>query len=353
MSYWSTVSRAEGHWPLQDDASDTSVAALAGAVGSLVGSSTTAQISTAGPTNWLPKAFSLDGSSQYVATGMTDGAWSEGTLAVWMRPDGQQQDFSGVVVRRAQLSLYGYSDNSLHYNWSAQSGEYSYQGPSYALNEWVHLVVRVRSDRADFFLNGVLSGGNAITHASVVQSAPICIGNDLGVVNRHFKGDLAGVQVYSEALSDAEIAEIAIGPEPSSVDSPELIGTPGTGRLLRWSTGLWDTNNNGPLMLAWVLQSSDDGTSGWQDIAGTDQLSEYALPPSLASKYLRLSVTASNDGGDAETVYSDVAPVEELAWPARLVVSTARRGGLVEALARSTGELEAGLVLPAEATINQ
>lgn len=349
MSYWSIISRATGHWPLQDDASDTTVVAVAGPAGSLAGGSTSDLLSTVGPTSWLPKALSLNGSTQHVSTGMTDGAWSGGTVAVWARPLSTQTAYSGLVVRRAMLSAYAYSDNRLRYNWSAQPAEYGYVGAAYPINQWTHLAVRVRADRVDFFVNGVLAGGNALAHPIVSQTAPVYLGFDPIDPARHFHGDLAGAMVFPEALADAEVSRLYAGPEPTLNQPPALLSPPTVSRSLHLAEGSWDSHDNGDPQFSWTVQWSDDGLSGWQDLPGSSDPNAFVVPTSLESKSIRLAVVASNNGGASDPVYTDAALVQSPAWPGYLLIGSARSGGLAESAAFPTGRLEAGAVLPREA----
>lgn len=348
MSYWTTIARAVGHWPLQDDALGSSIDAADGPTGILVGSAASSALSVPGPTGWLPKALSLDGATQHVATGMADGFLTEGTLAVWARPDTQQDDFSGLVVRRGALSLYISSDNRLRYNWSDRSSEFSLVGPAIPLGQWTHVAVRVRPDRVDFFVNGTLVSGNSLAHSAQSQAEEILLGVDLPSAERHFDGALAGAIVFSEALTDADVAELAAGPEPTLVGSPALNGTPGVGRLLRWSAGSWDSHANGTTAETAVLEWSGDGVDGWQELTSTIDQEMFVVSPELAGKALRVAVRAVNDGGDSETAYSELAFVEPPSWLAGQVIGSVRSGGLISGAARSPGGLQAGLVFSGE-----
>ena len=87
MGYNTLIQTAVAHWPLQDDAANTTVEDAGGSYdGTLQGGSNTADLSTTGPTTWLPKALAFDGVDDFLDFGGTVGNFtSTATLVAWVQ----------------------------------------------------------------------------------------------------------------------------------------------------------------------------------------------------------------------------------------------------------------------------
>lgn len=348
MSYWSVVAKAEGHWPLQDDAANGTVLAETGPNGVMFGGSTTADKSTEGPTGWLPRALSFNGVADYIATGQTSGSWSSGTMTAWVRPAGVQTSYCGVISRRSQLTLWASADGRYHYNWSDAPAQYLYEGPAYSLSQWRHVALRVRPNGVDFFQDGELAASNMLSHSARTQSNPLCIGSDPFTSARFFQGDLAGVSVYDHALSDNEIAELMAGPEPTNTTPPALIGEAIAGGRLGLSAGLWDDRANGSVTLQPILQVSSDNGTSWADADWSVGQEVALLPESFVGQTIRLAVVATNSGGESEIAFSPTIAVGPDRLPAALFAGGVASGGLGAGLVSASGGSEAGQVIPSE-----
>lgn len=76
-----------------------------------------------------------------------------------------------------------------------------------ALNNWHHIVVRVNSNVADFYVNGIPTGKTgSLTKTPTANARPLYIGKrDDGL---YFDGTIDEVSIFSRALSDTEIVRI-------------------------------------------------------------------------------------------------------------------------------------------------
>lgn len=104
----------------------------------------------------------------------------------------------------------------------------------------------------------------------------------------------------SEGLNTAsstptvQVAPASVAPTNSIV--PAITGSPIAGNVLTSTGGTW---NGYPVpMLTYQWQRSDNGTTGWTNIAGANS-SSYILQAADVTKYVRSTVTATNTVGTA------------------------------------------------------
>ena len=90
-------------------------------------------------------------------------------------------------------------------------------GPKIPQNEWAMLAVTIEPTKATAYVysraDGLQHSVNAIEHVSQSLYA-VNIGWDAWSANRHFKGLMDDVRIYSYALSKAEIEALCSGKEP-------------------------------------------------------------------------------------------------------------------------------------------
>lgn len=109
------------------------------------------------------------------------------------------------------------------------------------------------------------------------------------------------------AYSDATTA---ITMEPVNTTGPMLSYTGDllVGNTITTSTGTWEAYPEPTYLIAW--QVSDDGATGWTDIsAETNTI--YFITANVAGKYLRAKITADNNIGVEQVVYTDPTTVVE------------------------------------------
>lgn len=125
--------------------------------------------------------------------------------------------------------------------------------------------------------------------------------------NRIGELTFAGVGSVVESVPNA-LYEIYVVAAPVNTVVPTIDDTtPTTGQTLTRTTGTWTDNPDSTFATEW--QISDDGSTGWAAIGGATGAT-YVVGGGYSGKYLRVKVTATNDGGSTvaySTVTSAVA----------------------------------------------
>ncbi|HRI60746.1 MAG TPA: T9SS type A sorting domain-containing protein [Saprospiraceae bacterium] len=154
------------------------------------------------------QALALDGSGDYaVATQNLNLNSNTMTLTAWIKRQGAQNDFAGILFARGGNTTSGLSigaDNQLHYHWN-NTGYGFNSGLVVPEGEWVHVALVITPTNAKIYLDGI-----AATHTSFQLKeewdAPLQIGYDNG--DRYFKGLIDEVAVWNKSLSQNEIREL-------------------------------------------------------------------------------------------------------------------------------------------------
>ncbi len=153
---------------------------------------------------------------------------SEATMAGWLFAPTAQPEWASIIMHRSPGPASGFNllaDRQLAYHWNDASNTWSFRGNvQHPLNEWAHCAVTVAPDRAVFYLNGVESAVNAVSHPACAWDGPIWLGGDGGgswVARRMNGGSLDDVCFFSRALSDTEVAALMEG-----LSDPALAGAP-------------------------------------------------------------------------------------------------------------------------------
>ena len=124
---------------------------------------------------------------------------------------------------------------------------------------------------------------------------------------------------------------------PVSSVAPAVTGTVQVGQTLSADTGSW-TSQQEPTTYVYEWQVSANGTDGWATAAGTGNASSSYVPDaSEYGEYLRVQVTATNDGGSTDAlsaVSSVVLPVAPVSSVAPVVTGMVQVG---ETLSVDTG----------------
>jgi len=158
---------------------------------------------------------------------------------------------------------------------------------------WNHLAATVSSSEIRAILNGT-------DEASATSSYTIEAGTVIGMSAyltangssqyRFLDGQVADAAIFDRVLSDAEMEEHRLGPEPLSLTAPTVSGTGESGQTLSAFNGTWDSQDNGTV------------TSTLQWYRGRDAIpgatgSSYMLTNSDRGHDVYVKETASNDGG--------------------------------------------------------
>lgn len=342
-SYWEVIGDAVASWALQDSTGSTAADGTGTYPSALLGGLSFGSNSTTGPRGWLASALQFDGVNDYVSipspATMTLGA--EHSLSLWFRAESSQpwSDQSlvelGGEVHASVLVLEG---SSLHFITAHSS---SVGVATVALADdgaWHHVVAVHRSTSLEIYLDGVLvqtatlaqpwvADGGDEGALGAVDAGRWFTGSSNFAVSAHLDGSLAGVLVFRRALAAAEVTELRLGPEPTVSSSPDLPASVKAGDRLAIDSGTWDAQLNGSLETTTVLQSSDDGVTGWENLEFTRDESQVVVPLSVVGQSLRLVSTASNSGGDSEDAYSSAVVVTSARDPAAFEAGTVGSSG--------------------------
>ena len=168
---------------------------------------------TNGPTYSSANGGSLvfDGTEDYYASISGSIIVSAVTFSVWLKRNGTQVDFTGILNSRGTDSsgmVFAYNYGTLGYNWN--DSEYYFDSqltpPDGA---WCMCVVTVTSTEAKFYLgqsSGITTATNTTTHASTTLDALKLAVDDVGL-SRNFNGSIAQASLYNRALSAAEVSQ--------------------------------------------------------------------------------------------------------------------------------------------------
>lgn len=136
------------------------------------------------------------------------------TIVVWIKPDGAQVDYAGVVFSRggavSGIDYKGTTD-AVGYHWNDAANTYSWESGLYPEHDaWNFVALVVEPEQATMYLDtgaGLQSAVNVVTHGPSAFDGTLQLGQD-GTSGRLFKGTLDEVTVYDRALSEAEITKL-------------------------------------------------------------------------------------------------------------------------------------------------
>lgn len=343
MSYWSIAAQAHASWPLQDDTETTAIVAESGPAATIAGGKTAAAMTTVGPGAWLPKGLSFDGVNDRLSLASdlpTLAGWS---LEAWFR---YEQSHSGTLIelRKDNSARLGTGSDGTLVGASNDGSTWHVTKHAATAGVWHHGVVVWDQTSLQLYLDGAAVGAPVATASQNVNY------NDPDEIGRAgwgaflLDGSLAGVRVHP-TLAASEVAELYAGPEPTLLALPSLSGPLIVGDNYSVPTGGWDSHSNGPLSYSTKLQSSADGVGGWSDVGGSEGVSSFVVPASLEGAYIRVSATATNDGGESQPVVGEALEVLPATYVFSAVAAGVGQSGLRRAQAVPSAEVIAGQVL--------
>ena len=165
-----------------------------------------------GPTYSSTNGGSLifDGNDSITCTGTT--TVTEATFLCWIRRNGTQDTYDGIIFSRGTntTGMGFYSSNQLGYTWNNAANTYNWaSGLTIPDLTWCMVAVSVTPTSATAYLcqsSGITTATNTISHTSTTLD-DIKIGID-EFSSRYFTGNIGIAQIYTTALSSAEISQI-------------------------------------------------------------------------------------------------------------------------------------------------
>ncbi len=235
-----------GYWKLDETTGTTASDAAGNGNGTLKGDNTFDIGTTAGQ---FGKALTFDGTDDYVEVPALNLYSNTVTISAWVKHNGAQTDWAGIVFSRANSSIAGISVRStgeLRYHWNNASSTSGWStGLIVPTGKWVFVAVVVEPTKATMYMyDGTLySKSQTVNHAIEEFNGITRIGHDPDG-SRYFKGAIDDVRVYSEALSAARIhtliqGGVAEGPTPPDGASDVLLVTD-----LKWAMGAAAAGND-------------------------------------------------------------------------------------------------------------
>jgi hypothetical protein len=157
------------------------------------------------------------------------------TLAAWVYRNGDQSGWRSVITREEGATPFeyyqlGFNNNGYNIIIHTDSGWRILDGPVAPNGVWVHLAATYDGSEVRLYVDGLVVAQDSHSGTFSADDTPIVIGaatNDFGSTYiEGFWGKIDDVRVYSRALGQQEIQELAMsqqGNQPPAVDAgPDL-----------------------------------------------------------------------------------------------------------------------------------
>ncbi len=146
------------------------------------------------------------GNGDYSSTPNLDLNTNSFTASAWVKPNGLQNDWAGIIFCRGNGTTAGLScanNNELRYHWDG--GGYNWSSGAYLpVDVWSHVALVVSPTEVVIYLNG--EAYTRITN-HVIQpfTHPIRIGSDQTSSSRYFNGEIDEVCIWDRSLDINEV----------------------------------------------------------------------------------------------------------------------------------------------------
>lgn len=297
----------QGWWKMDDNAASTTVTDSSGnGHDATLDTGTTASIATTGH-KWFGSAFDLPAASKISVSDPDIDVGAECTFIFWAN---DLTSLSGNVAGRWTnnsqdrsflfVADYASSDGlACIYD----SGIREIASPANEYGNWTNYCLSRSSSSGTYYRNGS-SIGSGVTNGKA-NNCPLYWGGHGGATS---STDITfGESAYfSRELSADEYVEAYSGPEPLNLTAPTL--SQGT-YTISTTSGAWDSQANGTVSYTYSWEYADDA-SGTNPVAISAVASTISPTSAMSGKFIRVTVSASNDGG------SDSAEDQVSAWTA-------------------------------------
>ena len=148
----------------------------------------------------------LDGNNDYAEVPNLNLNTNTFTLSAWVKPNGLQNSWAGIVFCRGNGTTAGLSatdSNELRYHWDG--GQYGWaSGAFLPVDQWSHVALVIAPTNVTIYLNGVAYSRNT-SHAIETFDHPTRIGNDSNSSSRTFNGEIDEVCIWDRSLDINDI----------------------------------------------------------------------------------------------------------------------------------------------------
>jgi hypothetical protein len=155
-------------------------------------------------------SFNFNGINSYITTN-TNLALSNATLLCWIKRNGNQDNYDGILFSRTPslaTGLHIWSGQQLGYHWNDNSSTYTWNsGLVVPNNIWCMVALTISPTVGIAYLgqsDTITSATNTIAH-NTATSLNFNIGADPATIGRYFSGSIANIEIYNRALSSQEI----------------------------------------------------------------------------------------------------------------------------------------------------
>ncbi len=266
-----------GYWKLDGDAADASGGERHGTI---EGATFTPGV--------YGQALQFDGFDDDVVIPGLNRDMPSMTITTWLRRDGNQVPFAGIVVsRRANgvSSLNFGNANELRYQWAdddpAASGWDS--GLVVPALQWVFAALVVEPQKATIYLHdgmALQSAENLIVHRAQDFASFIYLGWEPFDFSRRLGGALDDVRIYDYALTSSEITALHdLGGRAHAPSPPDGGGAPPGSRELAWSPGLEALSHD--VYFGIDFAAVRDATQASPEFRGNTTGTDFVAPPPL------------------------------------------------------------------------
>jgi photosystem II stability/assembly factor-like uncharacterized protein/PKD repeat protein len=166
-------------------------------------------MSTCNPDDLPESALACNGTDASAMMKPLNRPLSSATVTAWIRTQGSQNDFAGIVFSRGGGTVAGLSimaNNTLRYHW-ADRGWNNVPTLKVPESTWTHVALVVTPTTTTIYVNGVGQTFET-TNAEQTFAGDVHIGRDPTSVLRHFRGLIDEVRIYERALTQRELREM-------------------------------------------------------------------------------------------------------------------------------------------------
>jgi autotransporter-associated beta strand protein len=141
------------------------------------------------------------------------------TITAWVKRNGSQNAWSGIFFDRESSAngLHFGTANEFRYTWNNSASTYNANsGLVPPAGVWTFVALVIEPSRARIYMatnGGTLSGWtNSVTNPVQGFAGNSCIGQDTTSASRYFNGQLDEVALYNQALTPAQLTQLAYSP---------------------------------------------------------------------------------------------------------------------------------------------
>ncbi|WP_119564877.1 DUF6701 domain-containing protein [Vibrio cholerae] len=137
------------------------------------------------------------------------------TVSAWIHPnDYPNSGLMSIVSKDGNYEFHLDSSGRVYWYWEIQGGGYDVLTSTKSIpkNQWSHITVRYNKSgapqRQSIFINGQLNNSSNHNDTLATNNRPLQIGQDQNFAGRAFDGFIDEVQIFSQALSNAQILQL-------------------------------------------------------------------------------------------------------------------------------------------------